>query len=326
MSEILLSAKHLKKYYQISSSTLFSSNANKGIVKAVDDITLDIPKGKTISLVGESGCGKSTLGRTLINLIDPTEGEVLFNGKNIYAFNAQEEKAFRKSVSIIFQDPYASLNPRMKVKDLIGEPLLTHGMKAKKERYARVNELMNITGLKEEYANRYPHQFSGGQRQRIGIARALALNPSLIVCDEAVSALDVSIQAQILNLLKKLQREFNLTYLFISHDLSVVRYVSDEVYVMYLGQIVEAGKPKALFEEPIHPYTQFLINAVPIADPKAKDRKKMILEGDLPSAINPPSGCRFRTRCPYATEICTNACPELITREDRKFACHHPLM
>ncbi|MBF4693266.1 ABC transporter ATP-binding protein [Fusibacter ferrireducens] len=325
MSEILLSAKNLKKYYQVSNNTLFSSNANKGIVKAVDDITLDIPKGKTLSLVGESGCGKSTLGRTLINLIDPTSGEVLFNGKNIHAFNAQEEKAFRKSVSIIFQDPYASLNPRMKVKDLIGEPLLTHGMKAKKERYARVYELMKITGLKEEYANRYPHQFSGGQRQRIGIARALALNPSLIVCDEAVSALDVSIQAQILNLLKKLQREFNLTYLFISHDLSVVRYVSDEVYVMYLGQIVEAGKPKALFEEPIHPYTQFLISAVPIADPKKRDRKKLILEGDLPSAINPPQGCRFNTRCPYATEICTNVCPELVTEDDRKFACHHPL-
>ena len=325
MSEILLRAVNLKKYFRISNSILFNSGNSKATVKAVDDINLEIEKGKTISLVGESGCGKSTLGRTLINLIRPTSGEVFFKGKNIYNFSAKEEKTFRKSVSIIFQDPYASLNPRMKAKDIIGEPLLTHGMKNTKERYNKVSNLMEISGLKREYADRYPHQFSGGQRQRIGIARALALSPDLIVCDEAVSALDVSIQAQILNLLKELQNEFQLTYLFISHDLSVVRHVSDEINVMYLGQIVESGTAKELFENPYHPYTRFLMNAIPIPDPTLRNREKILLEGDIPSAVNPPSGCRFRTRCPYVTNICEKEIPLLTNKGARKFACHNPL-
>lgn len=325
MSEVLLKAVNLKKYFEISNNTMFSSKNTKATVKAVDNINIELEKGKTISLVGESGCGKSTLGRTLINLIPPTSGEVFFKGKNIYEFSKKEEKEFRKEVSIIFQDPYASLNPRMKVKDIIGEPLLTHGMKNNKARYKRVSELMEISGLKSEYANRYPHQFSGGQRQRIGIARALALNPSLIVCDEAVSALDVSIQAQILNLLKKLQDDFDFTYLFISHDLSVVRHVSDEVNVMYLGQMVESGTPQDLFESPYHPYTKFLMNAVPIPDPTLRNNEKMLLEGDIPSAINPPSGCRFRTRCPFAKDICKNEVPVLVSKGNRKFACHNPL-
>lgn len=298
----------------------------KGTVKAVDDIDLVIPKGKTISLVGESGCGKSTLGRTIINLIPATDGETLFKGKNIYDLSKEEELEFRKEVSIIFQDPYASLNPRMKVKDIIGEPLLTHGMKNKDERYKRVEELMKMSGLKREYANRYPHQFSGGQRQRIGIARALALEPKLIICDEAVSALDVSIQAQILNLLKDLQEKYGIAYLFISHDLSVVRHVSYEVNVMYLGKIVESGSSRNIFESPIHPYTKFLISAVPIPDPERRTDDRELLEGDIPSAMNPPSGCRFRTRCPHVSDICSEEVPELKERNGRKFACHNPLI
>jgi oligopeptide/dipeptide ABC transporter ATP-binding protein len=325
MSEILMTAEGLKKYYEVKVQSVFSGGTKKEVVKAVDGVDIEIEKGKTVALVGESGCGKSTLGRLLINLIDPTEGDVKFKGASIYAMHGKEEKAFRKDASIIFQDPYASLNPRMKVKDLVGEPLLTHGMTNAKERYDKVSELMKISGLKPEYANRYPHQFSGGQRQRIGIARALALNPSLIVCDEAVSALDVSIQAQILNLLKALQDEYALTYLFISHDLSVVRYISDKVYVMYLGKIVEYGDPKRLYSNPKHPYTKFLLDAVPIPDPTARNREKMILEGDIPSAINPPSGCRFRTRCPFATEKCTQEIPETVVLDGRGYACHYPL-
>ncbi|MDN5352997.1 MAG: peptide/nickel transport system ATP-binding protein [Clostridiales bacterium] len=325
MAETLLSGKGLKKYYDVSAKNLFAKKKSD-VVKAVDGIDINIPKGKTIALVGESGCGKSTLGRLLIHLIEPTEGEALFEGKDIYHLKGRDEKAFRKDASIIFQDPYASLNPRMKVKDLIGEPLLTHGMKDSKERYAKVAELMSISGLKTEYANRYPHQFSGGQRQRIGIARALALNPKLIVCDEAVSALDVSIQAQILNLLKSLQRAYDLTYLFISHDLSVVRYISDVVYVMYLGKIVEYGDPKTLYASPKHPYTRFLLDAVPIPDPSQKNRTKMIVEGDIPSAINPPSGCRFRTRCPQAVEKCAAEEPKLVGDTVSACACHFPLV
>lgn len=324
MIDILLEAKNLKKHFEVSTNSLFGGK-KKGTVKAVDEIDLEIPAGKTVSLVGESGCGKSTLGRTIINLISPSAGEVIFDGKNIYGLSKKEEKEFRKNISIIFQDPYASLNPRMKVKDIIGEPLLTHGMKKKNERYKKVEKLMKLAGLKKEYANRYPHQFSGGQRQRIGIARALALNPKLIVCDEAVSALDVSIQAQILNLLKELQEKYNIAYLFISHDLSIVRHVSNQINVMYLGKIVETGTPKEIFEKPFHPYTRFLINAVPIPDPELKDQEKVLLEGDIPSAINPPSGCRFRTRCPYATDKCKDEVPELKDHDGRKCACHYPL-
>lgn len=326
MNEILMETKNLKKYFEIESNSIFSKKGKKGTVKAVDDIDLVIPKGKTISLVGESGCGKSTLGRSIINLIPATDGQTLFKGKNIYNLSKKEEAEFRKEVSIIFQDPYASLNPRMKVKDIIGEPLLTHGMKNKDERYKKVEELMKMSGLKREYANRYPHQFSGGQRQRIGIARALALEPKLIVCDEAVSALDVSIQAQILNLLKELQEKFGIAYLFISHDLSVVRHVSYEVNVMYLGKIVESGSSRDIFESPIHPYTKFLISAVPIPDPERRNEDRELLEGDIPSAMNPPSGCRFRTRCPYVSDICSEEVPELKERNGRKFACHNPLI
>lgn len=326
MNEILMETKNLKKYFEIESNSIFSKKGKKGTVKAVDDINLVIPKGKTISLVGESGCGKSTLGRSIINLIPATDGQTLFKGKNIYNLSKEEEVEFRKEVSIIFQDPYASLNPRMKVKDIIGEPLLTHGMKNKDERYKKVEELMKMSGLKREYANRYPHQFSGGQRQRIGIARALALEPKLIVCDEAVSALDVSIQAQILNLLKDLQEKFGIAYLFISHDLSVVRHVSYEVNVMYLGKIVESGSSRDIFQSPIHPYTKFLISAVPIPDPERRNEDRELLEGDIPSAMNPPSGCRFRTRCPYVSDICSEEVPELKERNGRKFACHNPLI
>ncbi len=325
MNEILMETKNLKKYFEIENKSIFGKKGNKGTVKAVDDIDLVIPKGKTISLVGESGCGKSTLGRAIINLIPATEGETLFKGNNIYNLSKDEELEFRKEVSIIFQDPYASLNPRMKVKDIIGEPLLTHGMKNKDERYKRVEDLMKMSGLKKEYANRYPHQFSGGQRQRIGIARALALEPKLIVCDEAVSALDVSIQAQILNLLEDLQKKYDLAFLFISHDLSVVRHVSNEVNVMYLGKIVESGPSKEIFESPIHPYTKFLISAVPVPDPTRRNEDRELLEGDIPSAMNPPSGCRFRTRCLYATDICSEKAPDLIERNGHKFACHNPL-
>ncbi|MBS7527316.1 dipeptide ABC transporter ATP-binding protein [Fusibacter paucivorans] len=325
MSELLMTASSLKKYYEVKVQSVFSGGKSKEVVKAVDGVDIEIGKGETVALVGESGCGKSTLGRLLINLISPTDGDVVFKGESIYGLRGKHDKAFRKDASIIFQDPYASLNPRMKVKDLIGEPLLTHGMTNAKERYEKVSELMKISGLKPEYANRYPHQFSGGQRQRIGIARALALNPSLIVCDEAVSALDVSIQAQILNLLKSLQKDYDLTYLFISHDLSVVRYISDKVYVMYLGKIVEYGDPKSLYTDPKHPYTKFLLDAVPIPDPSQRNREKMILEGDIPSAINPPSGCRFRTRCPFATDKCKQEIPEIIQMEHRGYACHYPL-
>ena len=325
MRDVLISTKGLKKYFEVSSHGIFSKNDGLEVVKAVDDISIDILKGKTIALVGESGCGKSTLGRLLVHLIDPTEGEAIYDNRNIFTLKGEAEKTFRKDVSIIFQDPYSSLNPRMKVKDIIGEPLLTHGYKNKHERYEKVSELMTLSGLKTEYANRYPHQFSGGQRQRIGIARALALNPKLIVCDEAVSALDVSIQAQILNLLKDLQRQKELTYLFISHDLSVVRYISDIVYVMYLGKIVEYGDPKTIYKKARHPYTQFLVDAVPIPDPEKKNRKKMILEGDIPSAINPPSGCRFRTRCPFAHEICAAEEPVLKQDGAAAYACHFPL-
>jgi oligopeptide/dipeptide ABC transporter ATP-binding protein len=317
MSELLMTASNLKKYYEVKVQSVFSGGKSKEVVKAVDGVNIEIGKGETVALVGESGCGKSTLGRLLINLISPTEGDVVFKGDSIFALRGKADKAFRKDASIIFQDPYASLNPRMKVKDLIGEPLLTHGMTNAKERYEKVAELMKISGLKPEYANRYPHQFSGGQRQRIGIARALALNPSLIVCDEAVSALDVSIQAQILNLLKSLQKDFNLTYLFISHDLSVVRYISDKVF--------EYGDPKSLYSDPKHPYTKFLLDAVPIPDPSQRNREKMILEGDIPSAINPPSGCRFRTRCPFATDKCKNEIPEIVKTDERGYACHYPL-
>jgi oligopeptide/dipeptide ABC transporter ATP-binding protein len=321
MDEVLLKGRNLKKYFYDTGKGI---KKKRNIVRAVDGVNFDIFRKETFALVGESGCGKSTLGRLMINLLKPTEGEVLYRNNSIYKFTNKEDRSFRKKVQIIFQDPYASLNPRMKIGDIIGEPLKIHGVVDRKERQERVIELMNLVGLRKDYMRRYPHQFSGGQRQRIGIARALALNPELIICDEPVSALDVSIQSQILNLLKSLQKKFGLTYLFISHDLSVVKYISHRVCVMFLGKIVEIGSCEELFEHPLHPYTKFLLGAVPLPDPKLRDREKLILEGDIPSPINPPNGCRFHTRCPFARDICSNEEPKLRSLENRRFACHFP--
>ncbi len=319
MREAIMECQNLKKYFSATGSGLKASDE---LVKAVDGVNIKLYKEETLALVGESGCGKSTLGRLLINLIQPTEGKIYVKSKDIHKFNKQEEKEFRRNVQIIFQDPYAALNPRMNVFNIISEPLKTHGVTDKEERKTRVCELMDLVGLQHDYTRRYPHQFSGGQRQRIGIARALALNPELLICDEPVSALDVSIQSQILNLLKDLQAKLKLTYLFISHDLSVVKYISKRVCVMFLGKIVEVGDCEDIFETPLHPYTKFLMGAVPLPDPKLRDRERLILQGDIPSPINPPSGCRFRTRCPYAKTICKTEEPKLIDIDGRKCACH----
>jgi oligopeptide transport system ATP-binding protein len=292
----LLEIKDLKKYFQVGKADL----------KAVDGISLEINKGETFGLVGESGCGKSTAGRVLVRLYEPTGGEVLFGGKNIHEAKGSEGTALNRKMQMVFQDPQASLNPRMVVSDIIAEGIDIHGLaQNQKERQDRVNELLETVGLNKEHAHRYPHEFSGGQRQRIGVARALAVDPDFIVADEPVSALDVSIQAQVINLMKKLQRERDLTYLFISHDLSVVKYISDRVGVMYLGVMVEMAPSEELYSNPLHPYTQALLSAVPVPDPDVElERERIVLEGDVPSPVNPPSGCRFRTRCPYATEAC----------------------
>ena len=276
--------------------------------------------------MGESGCGKSTLGRLLLRLLEPTAGEVIFDGTNVGKLKGKELRNFRKEMQIIFQDPYASLNPRMNVERIISEPLITHKVCANKmETRHRVVELMQEVGIPVEFLRRYPHQFSGGQRQRIGIARALALRPRLIVCDEPVSALDVSIQSQVLNLLDDLQEQYHLTYLFISHDLSVVRHISDRVAVMFLGCICEIGSTEEIYNSPMHPYTKFLLDSVPQPDPTQRDDDKELLTGEIPSPVNPPSGCRFRTRCPYATDKCAKEVPELKTYGDRQVACHYPL-
>lgn len=318
--EILLKATDLVKEFNISSSGYKKSN---GVVYAVSNINLEIYKGETFALVGESGCGKSTLGRLLIRLIEPTNGKVEFDGCNLYDLKPAQLRDIRKKMQLIFQDPYASLNPRMTVKQIIAEPLITHKMyKNKEDMLKRINELMREVGIRQEFLNRYPHQFSGGQRQRIGIARALALKPKLIICDEPVSALDVSIQSQIINLLNKLQKEYNLTYLFISHDLSVVRYISDRVCVMFLGKICEVGETEKIFENPLHPYTKFLISAVPKPDPKLRSTEKEVLQGEIPSPVNPPKGCRFHTRCPYCKDICSKEEPKLKDINGRKVACH----
>jgi len=321
--KIIMEAKHLKKYFDVEVG-MFGNK--KSYVHAVDDVSFNIYEKETLALVGESGCGKSTLGRILIRLIEPTEGEALFEGKDIYKMKAEELRNLRKEMQIVFQDPYASLNPRMKVVDLIGEPLITHGIVNRAEKEKRVRELMTLVGLRESYMNRFPHQFSGGQRQRIGIARALALNPKLIVCDEPVSALDVSIQSQILNLLQDLQEELGLTYLFISHDLSVVKHISDRICVMFLGKVCELGPTKDIYANPIHPYTKFLIDALPKPNPHLRDQKGELLQGDIPSPINPPPGCRFHTRCPYAEDICKKMEPELKEIGTRVVACHFPLV
>jgi oligopeptide transport system ATP-binding protein len=317
-SQPLLQTLNLVKYYPIRGGIFLKEIAS---VKAVDDVSITIHQGETVGLVGESGCGKTTFGRAILRLEEPTSGEVRFEGENILAYEHKQMRALRKQMQIIFQDPFSSLNPRKTVSHIIGEPLLIHGEKNRRERNERVLELLNVVGLRKEHMRRYPHQFSGGQRQRIGVARALALNPKFIVCDEAVSALDVSIQAQVINLLKDLQEEFGLTYLFISHDLSVVEHISDRVAVMYLGKIVELANSKELYQKPLHPYTQALLSASPIPDPELK-RDRVILKGDVPSPINPPKGCRFHTRCLYEQETCRQNEPKLkVVESDHQAAC-----
>lgn len=319
MNTPLVSVKNVTKTFQISKG-LF---AQKKHVHAVNEVSFDINSGETFSLVGESGCGKSTTGRLIDHLLIPEQGEVWFDGKEISKLNENQMRPYRSDVQMIFQDPYGSLNPRMRIGDLIAEPLLIHTKLSKGERTKKVQELLEIVGLKAGYYDRYPHEFSGGQRQRIGIARALTVRPKLIIADEPVSALDVSIQAQILNLLKELQKDFNLTYLFISHDLSVVEMISDRIGVMYLGTIVETGSKKELYENPGHPYTRALLSAVPQPDP-AREKNRILLKGDLPSPVNPPSGCLFHTRCPYCTDKCKAEKPVMqMVSEKHGVKCHY---
>jgi len=303
----LVEVKDLVKYFPIRGGVFLKEIAS---VKAVDGVSVAIHEGETLGLVGESGCGKTTLGRLMLRLEEPTAGEIYFQGENILAYGPSRMRALRREMQIVFQDPFSSLNPRKTVAEIVGEPLRVHGIGSRREREERVLNLLEVVGMRQEHLRRYPHQFSGGQRQRIGVARALALNPKLIICDEAVSALDVSIQAQVINLLQDLQGEFRLTYLFISHDLSVVEHVSDRVAVMYLGKIVEIAVSEELYTTPLHPYTQALLSASPIPDPTTR-RERIILRGDVPSPIDPPSGCRFHTRCLYAREICSEDEPEL---------------
>jgi oligopeptide transport system ATP-binding protein len=306
----LVQARDLKMYFPVTSGIIFQRKIAD--VKAVDGVTFDVRRGETLGLVGESGCGKTTLGRMILLLYKPTAGSVLINNQDLTKLKSGELRRMRRHMQMIFQDPYASLNPRMTVGSIISEPLVIHGLvKGRKERQGRVQELMRVVGLNPYYANRYPHEFSGGQRQRIGIARALAVQPAFIVCDEPVSALDVSIQAQIINLLEDLQTQFGLTYLFIAHDLSVVRHISDRVAVMYLGKMMELADRQELYENPLHPYTKALLSAVPIPDPAVESkRERVILTGDVPSPLHPPSGCVFHTRCPIAIDECKRVIPE----------------
>jgi peptide/nickel transport system ATP-binding protein/oligopeptide transport system ATP-binding protein len=319
VTEELLVVKNLKKYYPITGGVL---GGEIGVVKAVDDVSFTVNRGETLGLVGESGCGKSTTGRSLLRLIEPTAGEVYFDGVNVSALSIEEMRKMRRDMQIVFQDPFASLNPRHNIEKILEEPLIVHGMGSSAERKKRVQEMLEVVGLSSYHARRYPHQFSGGQRQRIGIARALMLNPKLIVADEPVSALDVSIQSQVLNLMQDLQRDLGLTYLFIAHDLSVVRHISDRVGVMYLGRIVELTSSAQLYSNPLHPYTKALLSAVPTPDPDAA-RERVILQGDVPSPANPPSGCTFHTRCPHVTDECRTTRPLFQDVGDGHFvACH----
>lgn len=314
-SENLLEVKNLKKYFKVGKDAT---------LKAVDDVSFNIKKGETLGLVGESGCGKTTCGRTVLGLYSATDGEALFEGVNIHGLKGKAKRDFTKHAQIIFQDPYASLDPRMTVGDIIAEGIDIHGLYTGQERTDKIYKLLELVGLNKEHASRFPHEFSGGQRQRIGIARALAVEPKFIVCDEPISALDVSIQAQVVNLLIDLQRKFDLTYLFIAHDLSMVKHISDRVGVMYLGNMVELADSGKLYSKPLHPYTQALLSAIPLPDPESeKSRNRIMLEGEVPSPINPKPGCRFVARCKYATEKCSKERPELIEVEEGHFvACH----
>lgn len=316
----LLEVNGLKKWFSLERENFFGGE--RQYVKAVDDISFSINKGETLGLVGESGCGKSTAGRAILRLIEATEGKVVLDGINLYDLKAKELKKLRKDMQIVFQDPYASLNPRMKVKDILEEPMKIHTSLSKKERETKIKQVIMDVGLNAMYLERYPHEFSGGQRQRIGIARALAVEPKLIIMDEPVSALDVSIQAQVLNLIQDLQEKYNLTYLFITHNLSVVKHISDRVAVMYLGRIVEIGDKQSFFSDPLHPYSKALISAIPETS-QSNRREWIILKGDIPSPVNPPSGCRFHTRCPFAMEMCLQIEPALQEIEEGHFvACH----
>jgi oligopeptide transport system ATP-binding protein len=318
----LLDVRDLVMHFPLTQGIIFQKKV--GAVQAVDGVSLSVKKGETLGLVGESGCGKSTTGRAILQLYKPTAGEVIFNGQDLTKLNGGDMRKMRRHLQMIFQDPYASLNPRMTVGSIVSEPMQIHNLVPKNQRNQRVQELLQTVGLNPYFANRYPHEFSGGQRQRIGIARALAANPDFIVCDEPVSALDVSIQAQIVNLLEDLQNEFSLTYLFIAHDLSVVRHISDRVAVMYLGKIVELAGRNSLYDDPLHPYTKALLSAVPIPDPVIeRKRERIILTGDVPSPINPPSGCHFHTRCPYVMDVCKQIDPILADQGGEHFvACH----
>ncbi|AOM81463.1 ABC transporter ATP-binding protein [Salisediminibacterium beveridgei] len=323
MTTELLKVKNLKQHFPIKGG-IFGRTVNH--VKAVDDISFEINEGETLSIVGESGCGKSTTGRAILRLEEPTSGEIEFDGKDLLALNKRQMREMRKELQIIFQDPYASINPRQTVRQILNEAMHVQNVMPPDQREERMLELLDIVGLGSHQLDRFPHEFSGGQRQRIGIARALSVDPRLIICDESVSALDVSIQAQVLNLLKELQREFNLTYLFIAHDLGVVRHISDRVIVMYLGKIVEIADKKSLFDNPKHPYTKTLLSAIPSPDPEVL-KENVILKGDVPSPIDPPSGCRFHTRCPFASDKCKEEEPELrVTEtgmtEGHQAACH----
>ena len=317
--ETLLSVQNLKTFFPIQGGIL---RKTVGYVQAVDDISFDITRGETLGLVGESGCGKTTTGRTILRLNKATAGKVIFDGKDVFALSPGELKKTRADMQIIFQDPYSSLNPRMPVGDIIGEGLRVHGMQNRAEREKTVQYFLSVVGLRKEWVRRYPHEFSGGQRQRIGIARALALRPKLVVCDEPVSALDVSVQSQVLNLLQDLQNEFGLTYLFIAHNLSVVEYLSDRVAVMYLGKMAELAPSEELYSNPLHPYTKALLSAIPDPDPAVR-KQRIVLQGDVPSPINPPSGCRFRTRCPIAIDHCAAEVPAFrLMGNGHYVACH----